>query len=368
MKILTLQTERERNLLRKSEEKCKHITSLYFETLSLCQQWKSCFDNMTNQSRSNEKDSLMSSPAKKISKFEHFRSRNKIANEEKSPGISVQKEMTTMNSRNSEEGVYDGHAVKESGRSRELDMPSPSPSTSFIPLPVPSMDDRIVGVRSDRVERPPSWSASTVASADSTATDQIHPNPNLHLNQSTSRPSVPPTALSFLDISHQPSQSHLQQPDEDTVDKEDTGGNAEELSLLSPIYAKGLFTLSSGASSDQTEPPHRAHYQLPTENFVNRLHSAYKDRQKRRPFVLATSQRASLLPFPNQYQRDLYTELELEAAGGMQNQQSSKPTGNRVKFLENEQQNDGKTKGKITFSNDGNHLAEFLQEIRTPDF
>ena len=226
--------------LNTTKEELKHVTALYFDTLGLCKQWQNCFDNIST-SKSVKFD--MSSNLQRDLDVE--------ANDSDHTDVEVEAAEAIIS-------TPDSRKIPSSNRSRR--------------------EELIVGADAAAVcavVPPMQWSASTVApvdethfcqlSAESPATEPLHP------------------ALPTSERRHYISRVENSRVSNQYAQHEDS------TTSLSPIRAKGLFppsassTSSSSSSSSRTltGPSHLAHYQLPTENCLRRLYSAYKERQRR---------------------------------------------------------------------------------------
>lgn len=227
------------------KEELKHVTALYFDTLGLCKQWQNCFDNISH--------------TRKTVKFEISsnlqRDLDMEANESDHTDVEVEAAEALITT------PADSRKMPSSSRRRE----------ELVSPPRNNISDRTEDVAMLSAVVPPiQWSASTVARVDEThfcqlstespATEQLHPAP------STSDRRNFISRIDNSTVSHQYAQ------------------HEDSTTSLSPIRAKGLFppySSSTTSSRTLTGPSLLAHYQLPTENCLRRLYSAYKERQRR---------------------------------------------------------------------------------------
>ena len=219
-----------------AKEELQHVTALYFDTLGLCKQWQNCFDNMS---------------AKKAVKFDI--------------SSNMQRDLDM------EAGESDPTDVEVGAAEAVISTPHPRQIRSDMAAAEISSSRRSGGDGAEdtalsRAVPPMQWSASTVAPVDEThfcrlssmespPTEQLHP--------------APPTSQR---------RNYVSRIDNSTVSQQGAQQDSNA-SFLSPIQAKGLFPSFSSSTSSGTS--HTAHYQLPTENCLRRLYSAYKERQRR---------------------------------------------------------------------------------------
>jgi hypothetical protein len=234
------QCNRLSDYLKTTKEELKHVTALYFDTLGLCKQWQNCFDNLS-YTRKTVKFEISSNLQRDLDMEANESDHTDVVVEATEALISTPDSRKMPSSSSIREGLVSPRNNNTSDRTEELAMLS-----AVVP--------------------PMQWSASTVArvdethfcqlSAESPATEQLHPAP------STSERRNYISRIDNSTVFHQYAQH------EDTT-----------TTSLSPI----LFPPYSSSTSSRTltGPSHLAHYQLPTENCLRRLYSAYKERQRR---------------------------------------------------------------------------------------